>query len=239
MRDAGLCGPGRNDMKDLGVKQYVFPMPVALIATYNEDGTVDVMNMAWGGICSERYVALNLDEDHATSKNLKRTGAFTLSLPDTTQVDEADYFGIDSSNDTPDKFERTGMHAVRSARVDAPIVTEFKLTLECRVAEIRNGLEGFRVLGEIVNVMADESVLGPDGDVDPVKLDPIMYDTFRQGYYAMGRKVGQAWDSGMRFKRRGRRPARGTRIQSSSPGGVPSHPNSGHGWRGWFHRLWV
>lgn len=183
-------------MKDLGVGPYMFPMPVGMIATYNDDGTVNVMNMAWGGICSEDLVALNLDEDHMTSKNIKRTNAFTLSIPDVAHVKEADYFGIASGNDVKDKFARSGLTAERSSRVDAPIVKEFPVTLECEVAEIQHGIEGFRVVGRIVNVLADERVLDADGKVDVVKLDPIMFDIFRSGYYAVGRKVGQAWDSG-------------------------------------------
>lgn len=98
-------------MKDLGVKPYVFPMPVALIATYNDDGTVDVMNMAWGGICEADKVALNLDGGHRTTENIRRRRAFTLSLPDVAHIAEADYFGIASANDVPDKFERTGLTA--------------------------------------------------------------------------------------------------------------------------------
>lgn len=183
-------------MKDLGVKPYMFPMPVGMIATYNEDGSVDVMNMAWGGVCGDNLVALNLDEGHKTSENIKRTGAFTLSIPDVAHVKEADYFGIASANDVKDKFERTGLTAERSSRVDAPVVMEFPVTLECKVAEIQHGIEGFRVVGEILNVLADERVLDADGNVDSVKVDPIMYDCFQRGYYAVGRKVGQAWDSG-------------------------------------------
>ena len=183
-------------MKDLGVKPYVFPMPVALIATYNDDGTVDVMNMAWGGICEADKVALNLDGGHRTTENIRRRRAFTLSLPDVSHIAEADYFGIVSANDVKDKFERSGLTAERSTRVDAPIVREFPVTLECKVAEIQHGIEGFRVVGEILNVLADERVLDADGNVDPVKVDPTMYDCFQRGYYAVGRKVGQAWDSG-------------------------------------------
>lgn len=184
------------EMKDLGVKPCMFPMPVGMIATYNDDGTVDVMNMAWGGVCGDNLVALNLDEGHRTSDNIKKRMAFTLAIPDVKHVKEADYFGIVSGNDVKDKFERTGLTAERSGRVDAPIVKEFPVTLECKVAEIQHGIEGFRVVGEIVNVVADEGVLDDDGEVDPVKVDPIMYDPFQRGYYALGRKVGQAWDSG-------------------------------------------
>lgn len=183
-------------MKDIGVGPYMFPMPVALVATYNDDGTINVMNMAWGGICSENLVALNLDETHRTSKNIKKRMAFTISLPDVAHVKEADYFGTVSGNDIADKFQRSGLTVKRSIRVDAPVIQELPVALECRVAEIRNSIEGFRVIGEIVNVLADERVLDGSGRVNLEKLDPIIYDTFQSGYYAVGRKVGQAWDSG-------------------------------------------
>ena len=136
--------------KDLGIKPYTFPMPVLMISTYNEDGTVDVMNMAWGGVCAANMVALNIDEDHKTSENIKKRGAFTLSIADIPHIEAADFFGIASGNKMADKFERSGLHAVKSEKVDAPVVEEFPLTLECRVAEYQHTAYGFRVLGEIV-----------------------------------------------------------------------------------------
>ena len=186
-------------LKDLGVKPAVFPMPVLMIATYNEDGTVDVMNMAWGGVCDYKMVALNLDEDHKTSENIKRTGAFTLSVADVDHIEEADFFGIATGNKMKDKFERSGMHAVKSTRVNAPIVEEFPLTLECKVVECQHTVYGFRVLGEILNVLADEKVLDGKGKVDPSKLNAFVFDQFQSGYYAIGEKVGQAWQSGAKL----------------------------------------
>ena len=138
-------------LKDLGVKPYLFPMPVLMITTYGDDDKVDVMNMAWGGICAQNMVALNIDEDHKTSENIKKRGAFTLSIADVDHIEEADFFGIATGNKMEDKFERTGLHAVKSTRVDAPIVQEFPVTLECKVVECQNTAYGFRVLGEIVN----------------------------------------------------------------------------------------
>ena len=183
--------------KDLGVKPYVFPMPVLLISTYNEDGTVDVMNMAWGGVCGSKMVALNIDEDHKTSQNIKERMAFTLSIADIPHIEAADFFGIASGNKMADKFERSGLHAVKSEKVDAPVVEEFPLTLECRVVECQHTAYGFRVLGEIVNVLADEKVLDEKGKVDPKKLNAFLFDPFRSGYYAIGEKVGQAWSTGV------------------------------------------
>lgn len=183
-------------LKNLGVKPYTFPMPVLMIATYNEDGSVDVMNMAWGGVCAENMVALNIDEDHKTAENIKRTGAFTLSIADVPHIEAADFFGIATGNKMKDKFARSGLHAVKSTRVDAPIVEEFPLTLECKVAECQHTAYGFRVLGEILNVLADENVLNEKGKVVPAKLNAFVFDQFQNGYYAIGEKVGQAWQTG-------------------------------------------
>lgn len=183
-------------LKDLGVKPYLFPMPVLMITTYGDDDKVDVMNMAWGGICAQNMVALNIDEDHKTSENIKKRGAFTLSIADVDHIEEADFFGIATGSKMEDKFERTGLHAVKSTRVDAPIVQEFPVTLECKVVECQNTAYGFRVLGEIVNVLADEKVLNEKGNVDPEKLNAFVFDQFQSGYYAIGEKVGQAWKSG-------------------------------------------
>lgn len=182
--------------KDLGVKPFLFPMPVAMIATYGEDGTVDVMNMAWGTICAENMVMLNLDESHKTSENIKKRKAFTLSVADVPHIKEADFFGIASANTMADKFERSGLTAKKSTRVDAPIVEEFPLTLECKAIDIGHGAQGFYVIGEIVNVIADESALDENGKVDAKKLNAFMFDQMQNGYYAVGEKVGQAWKSG-------------------------------------------
>ncbi len=182
--------------KDLGVAPYLFPMPVLMIATYNEDETVDVMNMAWGGICAENMVALNLDEEHKTVANLKNTKAFTLSIADAAHIKESDFFGIASGNKMKDKFERSGMTAIKSTRVNAPIVEEYPVTLECKVVEFQNQPYGLRVLGEIVNVIADESVLDEKGKIDAGKLNAFVFDQFRNDYYKVGEKIGKAWNAG-------------------------------------------
>ena len=182
--------------KELGVHTYLFPMPVLMIATYGDDNVVDVMNMAWGGICAENMVSLNIDEDHKTSANIKKRGAFTLSIADIPHIEAADFFGIASGNKMPDKFERSGLSAVKSEKVDAPIVQEFPLTLECRVIEDKMEVYGHHIIGEIVGVLADEAVLDEKGKVDAAKLNAFVFDQFRSGYYAIGEKVGQAWHTG-------------------------------------------
>ena len=186
-------------MKDFGVQPFLFPMPVYMIGTYNEDDTVDSMAMAWGGICAENMVALNLEEDHKTVANLQARGAFTLSVPGRDTLAESDFMGIASANKFADKFERTGLHAVKSSRVDAPIITEYPLTLECRVLEMQQQPYGLRVLGEIVNVLADEKVLDEQGRIDCGKIGAFVFDQMRFGYYGIGEYLGQAWNIGKEY----------------------------------------
>ena len=185
--------------KAFGVKPYLLRSARLLIGTYNEDGTVDVMMMAWGGICAEDMVALNLEADHKTVANLRTRKAFTLAVPGTDTLRESDFFGIASSNKMADKFARSGLHAVKSTRVDAPIITEYPLTLECEVVEMQDQPYGLRVLGKIVNVLADEKVLDDAGKIDAGKLHAFAFDQMQNGYYAIGEKAGKAWHSGADF----------------------------------------
>lgn len=188
--------------KELGVHPFLYPMPTYMIGTYNEDGTVDEMMMAWGGICAENMVALNLEADHKTVANLRARNAFTLAVPGTDTLKESDFFGIASANKMADKFEHSGLHAVKSTRVDAPIVEEYPLMLECKVVEFQDQPYGLRVLGEIVNVLADEKVLDEKGRIDAGKLHAFAFDQMRNGYYAMGEQVGQAWRSGAEYMKK-------------------------------------
>ena len=188
--------------KDLGVAQAVYPMPVLLIATYDENGTVDVMNAAWGNICAPDKIALFIGEAHKTTKNIRKVGAFTVSLADTAHLAEADFFGIASGNTMADKFARTGLTAVKSTRVNAPIIEEFPLVMECELAEIVEAEHLHAVVGKIVNVAAEESVLDEQGKVDPDKLHAAAFDNFRNGYYAVNGKIGQAWSEGKELMRK-------------------------------------
>ncbi len=185
--------------KNVGVKPYLFPMPTYMIGTYTEDDTVDVMMMAWGGICAEDMVALNLEAEHKTVANIETRKAFTLAVPGTDTLKESDFLGIATANKMTDKFERTKLHAVKSERVDAPVITEYPITLECEVMEMQSQSYGLRVLGRIVNVIADEKVLDNAGKIDAAKLNAFAFDQMQNGYYAIGEKVGQAWHSGAEF----------------------------------------
>lgn len=187
-------------MKSLGAHPWLFPQPTYMIGTYNDDDTVDQMMMAWGGVVDFKMVALNIEESHRTCANIRRRKAFTLAIPSVETLAESDYLGIVSANKVPDKFERTGLHAVHAEHVDAPIVTEYPVTLECRLVEEQQQPYGLRFLAEIVDVKADERVLDERGKIDVTKVHAFAFDMMRNGYYEITEKVGDAWKSGAKFK---------------------------------------
>ena len=182
--------------KDLKNVQPVFPMPVLVIAAYDAKGTVQTMNAAWGQICDTDKIALFLDADHATTKAILESRAFTVALADRAHMAEADYVGIVSGNKVVDKFARSGFTATKSARVNAPVIDQLPVAMECELAEVAQTKTLYAIVGTIVNTLADEAVLAENGKVDPAKLDAIAFDQFQNGYYAMGEKVGQAWNAG-------------------------------------------
>lgn len=182
--------------KDLGIVPAVYPMPVLMVAAYDEHGRVNVMNAAWGMICDMDKIALFIGEGHKTTQNILKTKAFTVSIADRDHMDVADYFGIATGNKTPDKFERTGYHAVRSSRVNAPVIDEFLVAMECELAEVVETETMYCIVGRIVNVAAEESVLSKNGKVDPMKLNALIFDQFQNGYYVTGEQVGRAWNAG-------------------------------------------
>ena len=182
--------------KDLGVQPAVFPMPVLMVAAYDENGTVGVMNAAWGMVCGHDKIALFIDEGHKTTKNIRAVKAFTVSLADKDHMDVADFYGIATGNKMPDKFAKSGYHAKKSAHVNAPVITEFPVTMECELAEIVETENMHAVVGTIVNVSADENVISENGKIDPLKLNALIFDQFQAGYYVATEKVGQAWDAG-------------------------------------------
>ncbi len=185
--------------KNIETKQAIFPMPVLMIATYNDDGTVNVMNAAWGTMVSMDTVALNLTETHKTVQNIKKRGAFTVSIADADNVVAADYFGIETGKKVTDKLTKAGMTATRSEFVDAPIINEFPVCLECEFIEYQGDTYGLGVIGKVVNVSAEERVM-TEGNVDISKLHAITFDPFTGGYYAIGEKVGNAFSDGMKLK---------------------------------------
>ena len=182
--------------KNLGKQPALFPMPVLMVTAYDGSGTVQVMNAAWGMICGMDKIALFIDEDHATTKAIRQTKAFTVSIADKEHMDVADYYGIATGNKMPDKFAKSGYHAEKSNFVNAPIITEFPIALECELAEITETENLHAVVGKIVNVSADEKVLSENGKVDPLKLNALIFDQFQSGYYVATEQVGRAWNAG-------------------------------------------
>lgn len=171
-----------------------------MIATYNEDGSVNVMNAAWGAMVERDIVALNLSEGHKTVQNIKARGAFTVSIADAAHVVEADYFGVESGNKVSDKLARSGLTAGRAEAVDAPVINEFPLCLECQFIEYQGGEYGCGVIGRVVNVTADERVMA-DGKVDISRVDAIAFDPYTHGYYRVTERVGEAFKDGLKLKK--------------------------------------
>ncbi len=182
--------------KNLGVVQAVYPMPVLIVAAYGENDKVNAMNAAWGMICNSDKIALFIDEDHKTTQNILNKKAFTVSIADKAHIEAADFFGIATGNKMEDKFERTGYTATKSVNVDAPIIEEFPVVMECELAEVVETESFYCIVGKIVNTAAEESVLSDNGKVDPAKLDALIFDQFQHGYYTSGEKVGKAWNAG-------------------------------------------
>ena len=182
--------------KNFGVKTWLYPMPVLIVGTYDEDGTPNAMNAAWGGVYDTNQVMVCLADDHKTTENIKKTGAFTLSFATADTVVPCDYVGIVSANDVPDKFSKAGFHAKKSDFVNAPIIEELPMTLECK---LRRFNEDGICIGDIVNVSADEGILDESGKIDAKKLDPIIYDGVTHDYWSFGERVGKAFSDGKKI----------------------------------------
>lgn len=180
---------------NMGAKLYVTPQPALMIATYDAEGTPDVMMAAWGGQYEGNQVCFQLGS-HQTTDNLRLTKAFTLSYADARTVAESDYFGIVSGRDVKDKVARAGFTCTKSEHVNAPIIIEYPLAMECKVVEMieRDGGGAF-VVGEIVNAVADPAIL-TDGKIDIKKLAPVAWDASSFNYLTLGDSVGKAWHSG-------------------------------------------
>ena len=182
--------------KKIKTTEAIFPMPVLMIATYNEDGTGDVMNAAWGTMLERDQVLLNLTETHKTVKNIKKRKAFTVSIADAKHVKEADYFGMVSGNTTENKFANSGLSFVKSDVIDAPIINEFPICMECELLESESN---FGIVGKVVNVLCEENVMKGD-NVDISLLEAIAFDPYTHGYYKVTERVGNAFQDGLQLK---------------------------------------
>ena len=183
--------------KNFGAKAYTYPQPVLIIASYDENGNADAMNAAWGGISDDKEISMCLSAEHKTVKNILERKAFTVSMGDAGHVEACDYVGLVSGNKVPDKLKKAGFTITKSELVDAPIINEPAVCVECRM--ISYDEKTCRMVGEIVNVSVDESAM-TDGKVDITKVAPITFDPFNNAYHVIGEKVGNAFCDGVKLK---------------------------------------
>lgn len=181
------------------VTEAIFPMPVLLVATYNEDGTIDVMNAAWGTMLDRERVALNLTETHRTVENIKRTRGFVIQIADAAHVVEADWFGVVSGKKEPEKFAKSGLTATKSALVNAPIINELPIAIECEFIEYQSDDTGLGVIGKVLQTSVEADKI-KDGKVDIEALKAIAFDPYTHGYYLVDQRVGEAFKDGMKIK---------------------------------------
>jgi len=183
--------------KNFGAKPVCYPQPVFILAAYDENGVPNAMNAAWGGISDDHEISICVSPDHKTMRNILVKRAFTVSMATADQVVACDYVGVVSGNQVPDKFERAGFHAIKSGVVDAPLIAELPMAMECEL--ISYDPETCRLAGRIVNVSADEKILNKKGKVDPAKLRPITFDPMNNTYLVLGEKVGNAFRDGLQI----------------------------------------
>ena len=183
--------------KNFGAKSWFYPLPVLIIGTYDEKGSPDAMNAAWGGLYDADKVVLCLSAGHKTTKNIQAKGAFTVSFADAAHEVSSDYVGIVSANTEPAKMEKSGFHTTKSEFVDAPLIDELPVALECKFLKVN---EDGNIIGRIINVGADESVLDEKGMIDFTKFQPISFEPAHNGYHVLGRRVGNAFRDGVALK---------------------------------------
>ena len=187
-------------MKSFGQKSWMLPQPVLIIGTYNNDGTPNAMNAAWGGQWDAKEILISMGA-HATTENLNRCGDFTIAFATMETLVAADFVGIVSAKNDPEKMQKTGWTAVKSDNVNAPVFTDFPMTLECRILrKIDESEEGYYIVAEIVNILVNEEYLAEDGKPNVEKMQLITYDPVHHGYISLGERVGNAFSDGKQLK---------------------------------------
>ena len=187
-------------MKSFGQKAWMLPQPVLIIGTYNSDGTPNAMNAAWGGQWDSKEIMISMGA-HATTENLARCGEFTVAFATKDTMAASDFVGIVSAKNYPEKILKTGWSAVKACNVNAPVFTDFPMTLECRILrKIDESEEGYYIVAEIVNILVDEAYLAEDGKPDIEKMQLITYDPVHHGYHVVGERVGNAFSDGKKLK---------------------------------------
>ena len=187
-------------MKSFGQKSWMLPQPVLIIGTYNNDGTPNAMNAAWGGQWDAKEILISMGA-HATTENLNLCGDFTVAFATKETLVASDFVGIVSAKNDPEKMQKTGWTAVKSDNVNAPVFTDFPMTLECRILrKIDESEEGYYIVAEIVNILVNEEYLADDGKPDVEKMQLITYDPVHHGYLSLGERVGNAFYDGKQLK---------------------------------------
>ena len=187
-------------MKSFGQKSWMLPQPVLIIGTYNNDGTPNAMNAAWGGQWDAKEILISMGA-HATTENLNRCGDFTVAFATKETLVASDFVGIVSAKNDPEKMQKTGWTAVKSDNVNAPVFTDFPMTLECRILrKIDESEEGYYIVAEIVNILVNEEYLAEDGKPNVEKMQLITYDPVHHGYLSLGERVGNAFYDGKQLK---------------------------------------
>ena len=187
-------------MKSFAPKPWVAPQPVLIIGTYNKEGVANAMNAAWAGQWDMKKNVISMGE-HATTDNLKRNGEFTVAFATKQTMVASDFVGIVSAKNDPKKMEKTGWNVEKATMVDAPVFTDFPMTMECRIKEKYDESEtGYYLVAEIVNILVDEKYLTEDGNPDLEKMELIVFDPIHHGYIQLGDKVGQAFSDGKALK---------------------------------------
>lgn len=178
---------------------YGYPMPVLMVATYNDDGTVNVMNLHEATRTVEGDMALCIGESKKTHENIEKRRAFTIALVNQKTMGAVDYFGTVSGYRVPKKFDKTGLKAIKSEHVDAPIIEGSPLVIECTLREFVRTGNFSTVIGAIVDVAVDETILDETGKINAIKSGMVLYDSFRNSYISLGEVIGKAWCEGKKY----------------------------------------
>ena len=187
-------------MKSFGPKPWMLPQPVLIIGTYNNDGTPNAMNAAWAGQWDAKEIMISMGS-HITTDNLARCNEFTIAFATKDTLVASDFVGIVSAKNDPLKIQKTGWTAIKSENVNAPVFTDFPMTMECRILrKIDESEEGYYIVAEIVNILVDEKYVSEDGKPDVEKMELITYEPIHHGYVTLGKKVGNAFSDGKQLK---------------------------------------
>ena len=198
--NSALQEGGRPKVKSFGQKSWMLPQPVLIIGTYDKNGTPNAMNAAWAGQWDAKEIMISMGA-HATTENLNNCPDFTVAFATKQTMVAADFVGIVSAKNDADKMAKTGWNVEKAENVNAPVFTNFPMTLECRIKEkIDESPEGYYIVAEIVNILVDEKFLADDGKPDVEKMQLITYDPVHHGYVALGQRVGNAFADGKQLK---------------------------------------